>query len=78
VPSTAGNTISEEQLHLLEERFEQAAKDFSALGSLSFSAEFGANTTDPADFVEQGECTLFHCVDLSLRASVEIPDHDDY
>jgi hypothetical protein len=78
VPSTAGDTITEEQLHLIEKRFEQAAKDFSALASLSFGAELGANTTDPADFIEQGEHTLFHRVDLSLRACVEIPDHDHY
>lgn len=78
VPSNAGDTICEEQLNLLEKRFEQAAKDFKALASLSFGAELGANTTNPTDVIEQGERTLFRRVDLSLCASVEIPDHDHY
>jgi hypothetical protein len=76
--SNQGDTICEEQLNLIEKRFELVAKDFKSLASLSFNAELGANTVDPVDFIEQGEDTLFHRVDLSLRASVEIPDHDDY
>jgi hypothetical protein len=77
-PSLEGDTICEEQLGAIEQRFELVAKDFKALASLSFGAELGANTTDPADFIEQGEHTLFRRVDLSLRASIEIPDHDNY
>jgi hypothetical protein len=75
-PYNAGDTISEEQLNAIEKRFELVAKDFKALASLSFTAELGANTIDPADFIEQGERTLFHRVDLSLRACVDIPDND--